>query len=133
MAGSETDSQFFTVVLGEDGQPVLDAIEQAMASRATPLAALPALTNVALADPYFAQQLADLHRSWEVRPDAAPGLLSRLRRRLGWWLLGSELQRINMVHATLVRLIDSLVVQLDQDRAALRRIEEYLAYQRDQL
>ena len=132
MAGSETDRQLFTVVLNEDGGPVLDAIEQAMTSSASPLAALPALTNVSLGDPYLAQQLADLHRRWEVRPHSAPGLLARLRRRLGWWLLGSELQEINMVHATLVRLIDSLVVQLDQDRAARRRIEEYLADQRDQ-
>ncbi len=112
---------------------MLEAVEQAMAARQPPLEALPTLTNVALGDPYLAQQLADLHRRWEVRPQPARGLLARLRTRLAWRLLGSELEQINTVHATLVRAIDSLVVQLDQDRAARRRIEEHLAYNRDQL
>ena len=103
-----------------------------MAARRTPLEALPTLTNVALGDPCHAQQLADLHRGWEVRPQPARGLLPRLRTRLAWRLLGSEIEQINTVHATLVRAIDSLVVQLDQDRAARRRIEEHLAYNRDQ-
>ncbi len=133
MTASEHERQLFTVVLNEDGGSVLEAVEQAMAARQPPLEALPTLTNVALGDPYLAQQLADLHRRWEVRPRRAQGLLARLRTRLAWRLLGSELEQINTVHATLVRAIDSLVVQLDQDRAARRRIEEHLAYNRDQL
>ena len=133
MNASEPESQLFTVVLNQDGGSVLEAVEQAMAVRQPPLEALPALTNVALGDPYLALQLADLHRRWEVRPRPAQGLLARLRTRLAWWLLGSELEQISTVHATLVRTIDSLVVQLDQDRAARRRIEEHLAYNREQL
>ena len=133
MNASEPERQLFTVVLNQDGGSVLEAVEQAMAARQPPLEALPTLTNVALGDPYLAQQLADLHRGWEVRPQPARGLLARLRTRLAWRLLGSEIEQINTVHATLVRAIDSLVVQLDQDRAARRRIEEHLAYNRDQL
>ena len=120
------------VVPDTPGGSVLAAVEQAMAGDASLLATLPATTNVALGDPYLAQQLADLHRQWEVRPPAARGLLARLRTRLAWWLLGSELRQTNTVHATLVRAIDSLVVQLDQERAARRRIQEQLAYQPDQ-
>ena len=133
MNASEPEGQLFTVVLNQDGGSVLEAVEQAMAARQPPLEALPALTNVALGDPYLAQQLDDLHRRWEVRPRPVQGLRARLRTRLAWWLLGSELEQINTVHARLVRVIDSLVVQLDQDRAARRRIEEHLAYNRDQL
>ena len=92
------------------------------------LAALPTLTNIALGDPYLAQQLADLHARWEVRPVAQRTLLGRVRARVVWWLLGSEMQQINRTHATLVRLIDSLIVQLDEERAARRRLEEHQAY-----
>lgn len=116
------------IVHNVDNSSVLAAIEQAMANPGAPLVALPSLTNVALGDPYLAHQLADLHRRWEVRPPATPGLLARLRTRLAWWLMGPELQQTNHVHATLVRLIDSLIVQLDQERAARRRIEEQLGY-----
>ncbi len=119
------------LVVVERGAPqgaLLAAVEQALGAAQSPLATLPALTNVALGDPYLAQQLADLHRGWEVRPEPARGILRRIRTRLAWWLLGPELQQVNAVHATSVRLIDSLIVQLDEERAARRRIEEQLAY-----
>ena len=131
MANTTPDTKLF-VVPDTRGGSVLAAVEQAMAGDASLLATLPAMTNVALGDPYLAQQLADLHRQWEVRPTPAHGLLARLRTRVAWWLLGPELRQTNMVHATLVRAIDSLVVQLDQERAARRRIEEHLAYRPDQ-
>lgn len=99
---------------------------------AAPLDALPTMTNVALGDPYLAEQLAALHASWEIVPKAGRGLLGRLRTRLAWWLLGPELRQASATHATLTRLIDSLIVQLDQDRAARRRIEEQLAYREEQ-
>lgn len=105
---------------------LLAAVEQAMQRPAAPLALLPTLTNVALGDAYLAGQLIELHRSFELRPPRARGLLERLRTRLAWWLLGPELHQINPVHAALVRVLDSLTVQLDQERAARRRIEEHL-------
>lgn len=107
---------------------MIDAVTQALSNPATPYLQLPALTNVALGDPYLAQQLADLHATWELRPPPARSLIARFRTRLAWWLLGPELQQTSAVHATLVRLVDSLIVQLDQERAARRRIEEQLAY-----
>jgi hypothetical protein len=108
--------------------PLVEAIERAMTSGAPVLAELPALTNVALGDPYLAEQLVALHQTWETRPQPARGLVSRLRTRLAWWLLGPEIQQINAAHATVVRIFDSLVVQLDQERAARLRIAEHLAY-----
>ena len=107
-------------------EPLLDAVERALAQRASPLAELPVLTNVALGDPYLAEQLVNLHRQWELRPPPARGLLARLRARLAWRLLGPELAQVSTTHATLVRLIDSLVVQLDEERSTRRRIEEHL-------
>jgi len=120
------------VVVPDEEQPLLAQIEQAMEGKQQMLGTLPTLTNIALGDPYLAQQLVDLHQSWEVRPLAARGLLARLRTRLAWWLSGPELRQVNATHATLVRLIDSLIVQLDQERAARRRIEEHLAMHSEQ-
>lgn len=111
----------------DDGQALYEAVEQALHAPAAPLAELPTLTNVALGDPYLAEQLAALHRTWELHPEPARGLLARLRTRLAWWLLGPELRQASRVNATLVRLVDSLVVQLDQERSGRRRIEEHLA------
>ncbi|MFN8567263.1 MAG: hypothetical protein U0Z44_07025 [Kouleothrix sp.] len=87
--------------------------------------ALPALTNVALGDLYLAEQGRAAHQL-ELRPPPSRGLLARLRTRLAWWLLGRELAQISATHATLVRLIDSLVVRLTRS-AARARIEEQLA------
>ncbi|MEN9933977.1 MAG: hypothetical protein RLZZ387_556 [Chloroflexota bacterium] len=110
-----------------EDEPLDAALERALAAGASPLADLPALTNVAMGDPYLAEQLAALHRGWELRPPPSTGLIARLRTRLAWWLLGPEIAQINQAHATLVRLADSLVVLADQERAARRRIEETLA------
>lgn len=124
-------SDLFLVTPAGD-EPLLAALERALGSGASALAALPTLTNITLGDPYLAEQLAELHRRWEITPPAAAhGLLARLRTRLAWWLLGDELRQINTLHATLVRLTDSLIVQLDQERTARRRIEEHLAYRPD--
>ena len=119
-------SPIFTVAPA-GAEPLLAAIERGLAGRTSPLLALPTLTNVALGDPYLAQQLADLHAQYPLHPPPARGLLARLRTRLAWWLLGPEIAQLNATHATLVRLADSLVVQLDQERSARRRIEEGLA------
>jgi hypothetical protein len=127
MAASQPDTSLFLVDLNQDSASLLAAIEQSLHHATSPPASLPNLTNVVLGDPYLAQQLTDLHRQWEIRPQRAQGLVARLRTRLAWWLLGPELQQTNQVHATLVRLTDSLIVQLDQERAARRRVEEYLA------
>ncbi|HWQ12988.1 MAG TPA: hypothetical protein VNL77_09315 [Roseiflexaceae bacterium] len=121
------ESENLFLVTPAEGEPLDAAVERALASDASALAALPTLTDVAMGDPYLAEQLAALHRAWELRPPQAAGLLARLRTRLAWWLLGPEIRQINAVHATLVRLADSLVVLADQERAARRRMEEGLA------
>lgn len=115
------------VVAPNDDEPLDAAVARALEAGPSPLTALPALTNVALGDPFLAEQLAALHATWELRPPPARGLVARLRTRLAWWLLGPELQQASQVHATLVRLVDSLVVLVDQERAARRRVEETLA------
>jgi hypothetical protein len=112
------------LVVPEESEPLDAALERALAAGPSPLDELPALTDVAMGDPFLAEQLAALHRSWELRPPPASGLLGRLRTRIAWWLLGPEIRQVNQVHATLVRLVDSLVVLADQERAARRRIEE---------
>jgi hypothetical protein len=117
----------FLVRPESDAEPLDAAVERALSSGASALAALPMLTDVAMGDPYLAGQLAALHHTWELRPPPAAGLISRLRTRVAWWLLGPEIRQINAVHATLVRLADSLVVLADQERAARRRLEESLA------
>lgn len=118
------------VVTPAADEPLDAAIARAISAPPAPLAELPALTNVAMGDPFLAEQLAALHRTWEITPPPAAGLVARLRARLAWWLLGPELRQVSAVHATLVRLVDSLVVLADQERAARRRIEESFAEHR---
>lgn len=129
---TEPSSSNLFIVQPSSAEPILAAAERAMQAHTDALAALPTLTNVALGDPYLAQQLADLHAQWEVRPTAQRTLLGRVRARAAWWLLGPEVQQINRTHATLVRLLDSVIVQLDEERAARRRLEEQPAYMEDQ-
>lgn len=117
-------SGLFTVQLEDSNEPIDLALARSIAAPQSPLIDLPALTQVALGDPYLAEQLATLRRTFELRPAPAPGLLARIRTRVAWWLLGPELQQANQVHATLMRIIDSLVVLADAERVARRRIEE---------
>lgn len=120
------------IVTVHDDTPLMAQVAQALNQPGLDVAALPTMTNVALGDPYLAQQLIDLHHQWELRPPAAHSLLARIRTRLAWWFLGREFQQMSQTNAILVRIIDSLIVQLDQDRAARRRIEEHLAYREEQ-
>ena len=83
--------QLFTVTPTSEDEPLLAAVERALVTPVSPLDTLPTLTNVALGDPYLAQQLASLHSGWELRPPAPRGLLARVRTRLAWWLLGEPL------------------------------------------
>lgn len=129
---SEPSSSKLFIVQPQASEPLLAATERAMQAHTDALAMLPTLTNVALGDPYLAQQLADLHTHWEVRPRAQRSVWARIRTRIGWWLFGPEIQQINSTHATLVRLLDSMIVQLDEERAARRRLEEHIAYSTDQ-
>lgn len=98
-----------------------------MAHPTPALATLPTLTNVALGDPYLAEQLVTLHHAFELRPQPARSFLSRLRTRLAWWLLGPEMTQLNHVNAALIRTLDSLTVHLDQERAARRQLHEHIA------
>jgi hypothetical protein len=124
----EAKPPLFLATPGADDEPLAAQIERALRERRLALADLPLLTDVAQGDPYLAEQLAALHTHWEVRPQPARGLRDRLRRRIAWWLLEPEIRQINAVHATLTRLIDSLIVLTDRERAARRRIEEDRAH-----
>ena len=111
---------------GPDDEPLAAQIARALNERRPAPDSLPLLTDVAQGDPYLAEQLAALHAMWEIQPQPPRGALDRLRRRIAWWLLEPELRQINAVHATLTRLIDSLIVLADRERAARRRIEEHI-------
>lgn len=110
-------------------QPLDQTIEQALSQPAAALADQAILTNVAFGDPALAEQLAILRSSWELQPEVAHGLVARIRTRIAWWLIGPELRQASRVNATMLRLIDSLVVLVDQERTARRRIEEQLSDQ----
>jgi glycosyltransferase involved in cell wall biosynthesis len=120
------------IIPGINDEPIFATIERTLtggadSSTGAALAQLPSLTMVALGDPYLLEQLSALRQHFELRPQPARSLPERLRNRLAWWLLGGELRQVNTTHASLVRIIDSLIVQLDYERAARRRIEEHLA------
>lgn len=115
------------VVAPTNEESLLTAVERAMGQPVPALATLPTLTNLALGDPYLAEQLTGLHQKFELLPAPTRGLLARLRTCLAWWLLGTEMQQLNHVNAALIRALDSLTVHLDHERAARRRIEEHLA------
>ncbi len=112
-------------------EPLLHAVERALqpgsgAHLSLPLLA-PLFTDVVRGDSFLQQQLATLHQHFELHPPPARGVLARLRTRLAWWLLGAEMQQINTTHAAVVRMLDSLIMHLDQERAARRRLTEHLA------
>ncbi|MCG8351765.1 MAG: hypothetical protein MI924_28695 [Chloroflexales bacterium] len=129
---SNASASLFLVVLDRAHEPVFDAVERAMHSDGNTLTELPVVTQMALSDPYLAQQIVQLHRHWEIQPRPVRGWLARIRTRLAWWLMGPELRHANTVNATLVRVIDSLIVHLDAESVARRHIEEYLVSSREQ-
>jgi hypothetical protein len=109
-----------------DDEPLLAAVARGMAAERSPLSALPTLSDLAARDPYFAVQLAELHRAWAVTIAPGVGWRGRLRARLAAWIFGPEVEQINAVHARLVRTIASLTSYLDDERAARLRLEERL-------
>jgi hypothetical protein len=117
------------LVQPEADEPLDQAIARGMASPAAILRDAPTLTNVLQGDPFLAEQLAALRSTFELRPAPATGLLSRIRTRLAWWVFGKELQQINQNQAALIRIIDSLIVLVDQERGARRRLAEQLSDQ----
>ncbi|NTW03550.1 MAG: hypothetical protein HGA19_20135 [Oscillochloris sp.] len=119
---SSSNSPLF-LVPNTPGEPLLAAVERGLDQGSPSLDVLPTLTGLALSDPFFAEELARLHEQWEIQPQPVQGLLARLRTRLAWWLLGTELAQANATHASLVRVIDSLTTHLDDERAARARLE----------
>ena len=122
----------FLVSPGPDVDTLAAQFARALIERRLAPDSLPLLTDVAQGDPYLAEQLAALQALWEIQPQPPRGALDRLRRRIAWWLLEPEIRQINTVHATLTRLIDSLIVLADRERAARRRIEEYQSHKSTQ-
>lgn len=127
MQSNNREEPLFVAPPPREGEGLLAAVERGLREPGPPLADLPTLTELALRDPYLAGELAALRERWELRPAPAAGLIGRLRARLAWRLLGPELQQINLAHASLVRLVDSLVAHLDEERAARARLEARLA------
>jgi hypothetical protein len=117
----------FAITLADD-EPLAEAVSRGLAAPAADLAALPQLSSVALGDPYLAGQLVALRGYVELTPPPQASLLSRLRARLAWWLLGPELRRQTEANAALVRIIDSLLAQIDRDRARVQGLEEQRAF-----
>ncbi len=115
-------SSLFIIPPGAADQPLMTAIERAMQQGSPILEDLPVLTNVAIGDPALAEQLHVLRQSWELRPEPPHGLLDRIRTRIAWWLLGPELRQASRVNATMLRLIDSLIVLADNERSERRRM-----------
>jgi hypothetical protein len=113
-------------------QPLDQAVAAALLHGSAAPTDLPALTNVVQGDPYLAEQLAALRASWELHPEPVHGLIARIRTRLAWWLLGPELRQANRVHATMLRLIDSLIVVIDHERLARRALAERMHEPMDQ-
>ncbi|NJN16094.1 MAG: hypothetical protein HC822_07310 [Oscillochloris sp.] len=124
---SDRPSEGLFLVTPQDGEPLLDAVGRGLNAGAAPTDSLAALSDLAQRDSYLADQLAALRRNWAVQPAVAHGFLGRLRMRLAWRLLGPEIQQINDTHATLVRLLESMVGHLDAERAARARLEARLA------
>ncbi|GAB4111197.1 MAG: hypothetical protein Fur005_19660 [Roseiflexaceae bacterium] len=112
------------LITPHDDEPIDQAIARSLTQGESPFRQLPALTNVVLGDPFLAEQLAALRQQFELRPPSATGLIGRVRVRLAWWLLGAEITQINQNQARMVRILDSLIVLIDQERAARRRLEE---------
>lgn len=108
------------------GEPLLAQVERGLREGGPGLHRLPALSDLAARDPYFAQELAAIHAGWELRPQPARGLGARLRTRLAWWLLGPELAQASALNAHLARAIDSLAAHLGAERAARAAIEARL-------
>jgi hypothetical protein len=122
---SPGDSPIFLVPEAA-GEPLMAAVERGLSQGGAALDVLPTLGGLAMSDPFFAQELAGLHRGWEIRPQPARGPLARLRQRLAWWLLGPELAQASATSASLVRVIDSLTAHLDDERAARASLEARL-------
>jgi hypothetical protein len=115
------------LVQPEANEALDQAIARGMANTSAALHDAPTVTNVLQGDPFLAEQLAVLRSTFEVRPAAESGLLARLRTRITWWFFGKELQQINQNQAALIRIIDSLIVLVDHERGARRRLEEQLS------
>jgi len=127
MERKQSDEPLFVAPPAREGETLLAAVERGLRDPGPSLANLPTLSDLAMRDPYLAGELAALRASWELRPPPAQGLVGRLRARLAWRLLGPELEQANQAHASVVRLVDSLVAHLDAERAARARLEARLA------
>lgn len=110
-----------------DDEPLAAAIARALSGPAIDHHQFAMLSELLTRDAYMAGQVNILHATWAITPPPAATLLARLRRRLAWWLLGPELAQINETHATLTRIVESLIAHLDAERAARQALAERLA------
>jgi hypothetical protein len=102
----------FMVTPGAD-EALIASVERALTSDQADYQVLPTLSGLALRDPYFAQQLSELHKNWHLDPPPARTILDRIRTRIAWWLFGREIAAINATNARILRILDSLTAHLD--------------------
>ncbi|MCX7859841.1 MAG: hypothetical protein N2385_07110 [Chloroflexus sp.] len=115
------------IVHPRDDEPLAAAIARALSSPAVDHSQFAALSELLARDTYLAEQVTALRAGWAITPPPATTPLARLRRWLAWWLCGPELAQINATHATLTRLVESLIAHLDAERAARQALAERLA------
>lgn len=88
---------------------------------------------LALLDPYLAEQVAVMHREWDVNPWAisAPadsvfgwlfGVGQRAVRKLTWWYAMPQYRQISEFHGATVRVTDTLLTHLLDLKARLNML-----------
>lgn len=101
------------VVSPSADEALIESVERALTTAQPDYQRLPTLSGLAMRDPYFAQQLSELHSSWHLDPPPARSFLDRIRTRIAWWLFGREIAAMNATNARIVRILDSLTTHLD--------------------
>jgi hypothetical protein len=117
-------NQSVVIVHPHETESLATAIARALDAPVFDARQIATLNELLSRDPYLAEQLATLQTTWAITPPPAPSPLARLRRWLAWRLCGPELAQINATHATLTRIIESLVAHLDAERTARQVLGE---------
>jgi hypothetical protein len=126
-AGDYMTAQVPRLVHPHDDEPLAAAIARALHSSAVDYRQFTDLSELLARDTYLAEQVQELRQAWAITPPPATSVMARFRRRLAWWLFGPELAQINATHATLTRIVESLIAHLDTERALRQALSERLA------
>ncbi|WP_298816955.1 hypothetical protein [uncultured Chloroflexus sp.] len=115
------------LVKPREGEALVSALARALDSPAVSFEQLAQISELLLRDGYLAEQVQMLHAYWAITPPPATSLIARLRRWLAWKLCEPELAQINATHATLTRIVESLIAHLDAERTARQKLAEQVA------